>query len=105
MGPSIQMQKENEAVLHLVQAMLGVISPNFRAVSLQIDAYGVVQLYFVLENENKNDRDEIDDLITEFEALTGGVPVIAHIEIYSGEWAAGAGSLRGRPVYMRKWSD
>ncbi len=102
---SAQLQQENASVLMLVQAMLGAISPNFRAVSLQIETGGVVHLYFILENENADDREEIDDLVCEFEALSGGpVSIVAHVEIYSGEWAAGADSIRGRPVFMRKWT-
>jgi len=54
--------------LRLVQALLGAVSPNFRMVALakEINEW---RLIFVLASESSEDRDEIDDIAIEFEAL------------------------------------
>jgi hypothetical protein len=59
---------ENIQVLNLVQAMLGSISENFIAVFLKCFDTGV-KIYFFLKIDSSKDRDEIDDIIFEFEAL------------------------------------
>jgi len=62
------MNEENTQVLNLVQAMLGSITPNFRYVFLKCTPTGVL-LHFLLEHENLEDREEIDEIVFEFEAL------------------------------------
>jgi hypothetical protein len=53
---------------HLVQALLGSISSNFRMVALSHD--GVLwHLIFVIELDNNEDREEIEDIGFEFSAL------------------------------------
>lgn len=54
--------------LILMQALLGVISANFRMIYLQQDS-GKVIVTIILESENENDFEEIEDLKSEFEAL------------------------------------
>ncbi|MGO1691860.1 MAG: hypothetical protein ACTHY7_02445 [Marinobacter sp.] len=53
--------------LVLVQALIGVISPNFRMVWVGIE--NIVKINIILEAENEEDFDEIEDLRSEFEAL------------------------------------
>lgn len=53
--------------LALVQALIGVISPNFRMVWIGIE--DIVKINIVLEAESEEDFNEIDDLKCEFEAL------------------------------------
>lgn len=53
--------------LALVQALIGVISPNFRMVWVGIE--DIVKINIILEAENEEDFDEIEDLRSEFEAL------------------------------------
>ena len=54
--------------LCLVQALLGVISPNFRMVSISaVD--GGFKIRFLLAKECDEDREEIEDAESEFEAL------------------------------------
>ena len=62
------LEKENRAVLSLVQAMIGAISPNFRRVSLAI-VDDKTHLQFVLHSESAEDREEISDIAFAFEAL------------------------------------
>jgi hypothetical protein len=54
--------------LMLMQALLGLISPNFRMVSIsEIEKRILIRI--ILENESTDDREEINDLTAEFEAL------------------------------------
>lgn len=54
--------------LRLVQAMLGAVSPNFRMVAIAHDGHRW-KLMFVLEEDRVEDRQEIEDIAVEFEAL------------------------------------
>ena len=58
----------NSVLLSLVQALYGVISPNFRMVAVDHDPDGW-RFIFVLEHEDETDREEIDDVLGEFHAL------------------------------------
>ncbi len=62
---------ENRYVLDLVQAMLGSISENFRAIWLEV-TQEKVGFTFVLQAENADDRDSIAEIMFEFEALQAG---------------------------------
>ena len=65
----VTVQEENRQALNLVRAMLGSITPNFRAVYLECTP-DRVQLYFVLETESAADREEINvEIVGEFLAL------------------------------------
>lgn len=55
-----------------VQALSGAISPNFRMVAIAFTEPSW-QLIFVLENDDAQDREEIEDVLGEFDALTWGV--------------------------------
>ena len=55
--------------LSLMQALLGVITPNFRMVWLSADRNGKVIIYIILEHMSDDDMEEIDDLESEYEAL------------------------------------
>jgi hypothetical protein len=61
----------NGRVVNLVQAMLGSISENFRAVSIDVTP-AAVKLHFLLERDSDADREEIDDIAFEYEALELG---------------------------------
>lgn len=54
--------------LRLVQALLGAISRNFRMVAIAHDL-NLWKLMFVLEEDLVEDREEIEDIAVEFEAL------------------------------------
>lgn len=58
----------NNTALSLVQAMLGAVSPNFRMVYLG-HSEGRWNLGFVLAEDDETDREEIEDIAFEFEAL------------------------------------
>jgi len=58
----------NNMVLSLVQALCGAISPNFRMVTLCLDGETWLITFFI-EFDNADDREEIVDVVAEFEAL------------------------------------
>jgi hypothetical protein len=94
--------RENDMTLALVQALLGVPSPNFRAVTIETRPTEIlIRVY--LESESTIDREEVDDLLTEFEALHTE-PINTEIEVIvsSRSWPTGVNSLAGRPVYARR---
>lgn len=57
-----------QQALMLMQAMLGVISPNFRMVSISLIDQKI-EVTVVLEHESDEDREELEDCESEFEAL------------------------------------
>jgi|tagenome__1003787_1003787.scaffolds.fasta_scaffold19380093_2 hypothetical protein len=95
-----ELERENAQVLNLVQAMLGGVSPNMRAASLECWPEGV-RLHFLLEREDEGDRQEIEDIAFEFEALQDrGINLEVSV-VVSPERSA-IGKLPGRRVYGRK---
>jgi hypothetical protein len=57
-----------QQALILMQSLLGVISPNFRMVYIA-EFEKRIMIKIILETESSIDREEIDDLVAEFEAL------------------------------------
>jgi len=100
----MSLAEENMQVLNLVQAMLGAVSANFRRVTLELIPPREVRLYFVLERDDPDDREEVDDIAFEFEALQiHGVDLYKKVIVDTRPiWEL---NLPGRPVYGRKESD
>lgn len=68
MNDSFSLDDANRGALMLSQAMLGAISPNFRMVTLEKNTHGW-QIQFHLEFEDSYDREEIQEIVEEFESL------------------------------------
>jgi hypothetical protein len=93
-------QTDNSQVANIVQAMLGSISRNVRAVSLLSDEASVT-LHFVLEQDRLEDREEIADMVFEFEALqSSNIDVDVVISVNPGPMTRL--DTPGRLVYLRK---
>ena len=95
--------EENLQVVYLVQALLGAISNNFRAVSLSFEGKKT-HLHFVLELESKSDREEIEDIVCQFESYQsddGDYKMGSDFVIVSRDFDV-ANSLPGRVVFRRK---
>ena len=90
---------ENGLVINLVDALLGAITPNFRAVLLRQDA-DHASLTFLLEHESAADRAEIDDIVFEFQALEPTLPLEVSIVVDSASLTKYA--HLGRMVFARK---
>jgi hypothetical protein len=65
--------------LCLIQSLLGVVSHNFRLVSITLQAERIV-VRILLATHSDEDVEEIDDLKTEFEALLPG-PLTFDVEL------------------------
>lgn len=71
MSNSPKLQEWNFQAVAVMQAMLGMPSPNFRRVTLGHDGTQWL-IVFVLEREDAEDREEIEDFGDEWEALQSG---------------------------------
>lgn len=90
-------------VLCLVQAMLGAVTPNFRTVHLSVHhgKPAMVRLDFVLAEESAEDREEIDYIVFEFEAMQCG-PLMAEVVVTVDSYPFERINPGGRMVYARK---
>jgi allantoicase len=65
------MNSSDSALVCLVQAMIGALSPNFRRISFRLTDKEIVIL-FQLYGDVEEDIDEIQDIIFELEAMLVG---------------------------------
>lgn len=90
---------ENNYILSLIQAMLGAISNNFRAVWITVEGEKL-NICFLLYTENNEDREEIEDIIFEFEALQGKIiDITSNIIINDKTWLP---PENARMVFLKK---
>jgi len=92
---------ETIQVLHLMQALIGAVSWNFRRVTLELTSDGGVRLRFLLERECAEDRDEIDDVVFEFEALQSARNEV-DVEVLVDDRPIQDIVLPGRVIYGRR---
>jgi len=67
--PDAELNRQNMVVTMLTQALLGAITPNFRMVAINLKQEPWA-LRFVLERDEAEDREEINDLLGDFESFT-----------------------------------
>ncbi len=91
---------ENQYVLGLVQALLGGVTPNLRAAAIECVG-DEVRLVFLLRNESPEDREEIDDIVFEFEALQETV-INLDIKVVVSNKPLETLGLPRRKVYLQK---
>ncbi len=92
--------EENAQVLNLVQALMGAVSVNMRAISLEWKKNGG-RLHFILERDDPEDREEIADIGSEFEALQEG-SITLELLITVVDKQLPVMTLPGRQVYRRR---
>lgn len=91
----------NQIIVALMQALLGAISPNFRAVI--IDFSQGVDVRFFLVEDLIEDVDEIDDVITEFDSLVMAVKALPiKYCIAGGEERISFSGDNVIPIYIRR---
>jgi hypothetical protein len=100
-GKKVKPTEENLHVLRLVEAMIGSVTPNFRGVTLELATDGAVIIRFLLERESASDREEIDDIGFELDALQE-TSVHIRIEVLVDDRPFTELEHRGRPVYGRR---
>ena len=93
----------NGQVLAFVQALLGCISQNMRVISLVPQGKGAV-LRFLLEEDSAEDREEIEDIVSEYFCLraTGEEGAASSQVVIMGSREIEHEDLEGRPIYIRK---
>lgn len=96
-----QLVEENRQCLHLMQALIGAVSPNMRRVTLEVLGPAHYALRFLLAEDDDEDRDEIEDVAFGFEALQSGpVEIETHVEVSRASITEI--HLPGRVVYGRR---
>jgi hypothetical protein len=90
----------NRAVVDLVQVLWGVISPNMRLIVLKHDGQRWI-FSFVLERDDERDREEIEEVPSEFEALQSG-PMACDAEIRISDALLECDRPSERVIYRRR---
>jgi hypothetical protein len=94
------LERENRLVLDVVQAALGLISREMRAISIDQDS-NRINLYVAVRERNAQVDEDVEDLVFELDALQDG-PVRIESHIFVGapnlEWPGNS----GRRVYVAK---
>lgn len=71
MNERLSLEDANAFTVMLVQALLGAVSANFRCVAISFEKF-VWEVQFILEKEDAGDREEIEDVMNEFDGLIAG---------------------------------
>ena len=94
-----ELDRENAQVLNLVQAMLGGVTPNLWAVSVECHDTAAT-LHFLLSCDDPTEWEAIEDIVFEFEALQVGAFEVEVCVVVTSETRTQL--LPGRPVFRRK---
>jgi hypothetical protein len=96
----LSLDRENRVVLDVVQAALGLISREMRAIAVRAEQ-DRIYLYVLVHEQSAQVAEDIDDLVFELEALQDGSVAIAASVHEAEPGAAWPGSL-ARQVYRAK---
>jgi len=93
---------ENLQVLFMVQALAGNLTAAMRAVTIKCSQRAVF-LTFVLCQDEPKSREDIEDIVFEFEALqTRNIDIHVNVKIDNNYIRECVGSVDGRAVVLRK---
>lgn len=92
--------RENQVVLDVVQAALGLISREIRAIAVRAEQ-DRIHLYVLVHERSTQVAEDIEDLIFELEALQEG-PVAIEASVHEDESGAPWPGSRARRVYRAK---
>ena len=94
------LERENRLALDVVQAALGLISQEIKAISFNLNPDRIT-LYIAVRERSQHVDEDVEDLVFELEALQDG-PVTIESHIFVGspgpEWPGNS----GRRVYLAK---
>ena len=91
---------ENVQFINLTQALVGAITTNFRVVTFECTSEKIC-IWFLLGEEDPRDREEVEDIVAEFEAFQTSAVDVSFVIIISQEPLAELfdSKLRGRMVF------
>jgi hypothetical protein len=94
---------ENLLVLHLVQALLGSVSANMKAISVEALPDRSARVYFAVAHGSEQDDEEIEEIVGELDALFEG-NVRIDTEVWTGDrwWDSDWPGRDRRLVYAAK---
>ena len=99
-----QTEWENLIVAEVVQALLGSITPNMKAISIEMGAgRDLVTVHFALETQTKEEQGEIEEFVEELDVLLGGETRI-ETDVWVGPewWSSDWQGRSARLVYAAK---
>lgn len=94
------LERENVLVLQTVQALIGLISSNMQAISIQLEDERVI-VHFAVRRITSELEEDIDDIIFELDALIPGW-MTAEAQVYVGKPDSNWIGRNFRKVYMEK---
>lgn len=94
------LEHDNSLVLQAVQASLGLISCDVSGISISITTDRIVW-HFALKRETEEVREDIEDMLFEFDALLAG-SVALESRVYVGDPDARWPGRGGRLIYLAK---
>ncbi|CCH16745.1 RHS repeat-associated core domain-containing protein [Micromonospora lupini] len=97
------LERENRLVLDVVQAALGLISPEILAISVKGDPSRIA-LYVAVRVRNAQVDEDVEDLVFELETLQSG-PTAIEVSIFVGAPIGDWPGISGRSVYLAKASE
>ncbi|WP_245670150.1 hypothetical protein [Micromonospora mirobrigensis] len=92
--------RENRLVLDVVQAALGLISREMRAISVELRLDRVI-LHVAVHERNAQVEEDVEDLVFELAALQDG-QIEIESSVFVGEPNSGWPGSSGRRVYVAK---
>ncbi|MEU5128648.1 hypothetical protein [Streptomyces mobaraensis] len=93
--------RENEAVLNAIQALLGLISQDMRAVAVRVEGDRVDLSFWVRSHTDEIDED-IDQAIFELDALYSEEHPLIESKVYEGWPDPTKLGVYGRMIYWAK---
>jgi hypothetical protein len=91
---------ENKLVLDTVQAALGLISPEMRAISIVVESSRVV-VHVAVHESTAQVVEDVEDLVFELQALQEKALTVESV-IFEGPPHAGWSGNSGRRIYVAK---
>ncbi|MET9066462.1 hypothetical protein ACWDR1_16720 [Streptosporangium sandarakinum] len=96
------LQRENEIVLDVVQALLGLISPDMLAVAALVEK-DRVELSFWVRHHSSQIEEDIDQAVFELDSLCSEEHPLIEAKIYVGKPDPTAIRTYGRMIYWAKY--
>lgn len=100
-GPYPGLERENRLALYVVQALIGMITPNYFAVSVRFEQGRIVVVFWLRERSAETD-DDIEEIIADVDAYMGNEECPLEAEVHVGAPPAQPPTRLERMVYRAK---